>query len=234
MISTCAQTKTRSSTSVTPPSPNRPGQRVRDRRPRLRPLVQAERDPRRVPEQQRRDDPGDQGEDQVGLAQVAALEARRPLDLADRHGADHADQHEHGEHVDHQREPALVPEPRQRGVAANGADHRDHDRGEEDQEAPEDRGVDQARHEALEQLLLAEHDHGLVLDPLRHVVEALDRLAEPHEVHEQLRAAAEQRARHREHRGERERSERDVYEDCAFLSSAVIAGTISARSPITA
>ena len=38
----------------------------------------------------------------------------------------------------------------------------------------------------------------------------------------------------REHRGERERSERYVYEDCAFLSSAVIAGTISVRSPITA
>ena len=94
--------------------------------------------------------------------------------------------------------------------------------------------MDQAGHEALEQLPLAEHDHGLVLDPLGYVVEALDRLAEPHEIHEQLRAAPEQRAGHREQRGERERSERNVYEDWAFLSSAVIAGTISARSPITA
>ena len=89
-------------------------------------------------------------------------------------------------------------------------------------------------HEPLEQLLLPEHDHGLVPDALRHVVEALDRLAEPDEVHEQLRAAREQHAGDRERRGERERSERYVYEDCAFLSSAVIAGTISARSPITA
>ena len=56
MISTCAHTKTRSSTSVTPPSPNRPGQRVRHRRPARGPLVEAERDPRRVPQQQRRDD----------------------------------------------------------------------------------------------------------------------------------------------------------------------------------
>ncbi len=165
---------------------------------------------------------------------MAALEARRALDLADRHGPDHAHQHEHGEHVHHQREPALVAEPRQRGVAAHGADHRDQDRGEEHQEAPEDGGVDQARHEALEQLPLAEHDHGLVPDPLRHVVEAIDRLAEPHEVHEQLRAAAEQRAADRQHGGERERSQRYAYEDCAFLSSAVIAGTISVRSPITA
>ena len=94
--------------------------------------------------------------------------------------------------------------------------------------------MDQAGHEPLEQLPLAEHDHGLVLDSLRHVVEALDGLAEPDQVHEQLRAAAEQRAADRQHRGERERSERDVYEDCAFLSSAVMAGTISARSPITA
>jgi hypothetical protein len=210
------------------------GQRVGDGGPGRSPLVQTERDPRRVPEQQRRDDPRDQREDQVGLAEVAALEAGGSLDLADREGADHADEHQHGEHVHHQGEPALVAEPGQRGVAAYGADHRDQDRGEEDEEAPEDRSVDQARHETLEQLLLAEHDQGLVLDALRNIVEALDRLAQPHQVHEQLRAAAEQRAADREHRGERERSEHDVYEDCAFLSSAVIAGTISARSPITA
>ena len=87
------------------------------------------------------------------------------------------------------------------------ADHRDHDRGEEDEEAPEDRGVDQAGHEPLEQLPLAEHDHGLVLDALGHVAEAVDRLAEPDEVDEQLRPPREQRAADGEQRGERERSE---------------------------
>ncbi len=234
MIRTWAQTKARSSTSVAPPSPKRPESASETGDQRRRPLVQAERDPRRVPEQQRRDDPGDEREDQVGLAEVAALEARRPLDLADHDRADHADEHQHREHVHHQSEPALVTEPRQRGVAADRADHRDHDRREEDEEAPKDRGVDKPRHEPLEQLLLAEHDHGLVLHPLRDVVEALDRLAQLDQVHEQLRAAAEQRAAYRQQRGERERSERYVYEDCAFLSSAVIAGTISARSPITA
>ena len=127
-----------------------------------------------------------------------------------------------------------MAEPRQRRVLVDGADHRDHDRREEDEEAPEDGGVDEAGHEALKQLPLAEHDHGLVADALRHVVEALDRLAEPDERDEQLRAAVEERAADREERGERERSKRDVYEDRAFLSSAVIAGTTSARSPITA
>jgi hypothetical protein len=119
-------------------------------------------------------------------------------------------------------------------VLVDRADHRDHDRGEQDEEAPEDRGVDQARDQPLEQLPLAEHDHGLVLDALWHVVEALDRLAEPDQPYQQPGAAGEERAADGERSGERERSGRDVYEDCAFLSSAVIAGTTSARSPMTA
>jgi hypothetical protein len=73
--------------------------------------------------------------------------------------------------------------------------------------------VDEARHEPLEQLPLAEDDHGLVFDALGQVVEALDRLAEPDQRDEQLRAAGEERAGDGEQRGERERSDRDVYED---------------------
>ena len=84
------------------------------------------------------------------------------------------------------------------------ADHRDHDRGEEDEEAPEDRGVDQAGHEPLEELPLAEHDHGLVLDALGHVAEAVHRLAEPDEIDEQLCPPRKQRAADGEQRGERE------------------------------
>ena len=209
-------------------------QRIGDRRPRCGPLVEAERDPRRVPEQQRGHDPGDQGQDQVGLAQVTALEARRALDLADHHRADHAGQHQHGEEVDHQRKPALVPEPGQRGLAVHGSDHRDHDRGEEDEEAPEDRRVDQPRHQPLQQLALPEHDRRLVAHALGHVVEALGRLAEPDQVHEQLGPAGEQEAADRQQGGKRQRSRQDVYAGRAFLSSALIAGTISLRSPITA
>ena len=210
------------------------GEGVGHRRPARRPLVQAERDPAGVPQQERRDDPGDHGQDQVGLAEVAALEARRALELADRQRGDHPGQDEHGEDVHQQREPALVAEPRQRGLAVHRADHRHDDRGEEDEEAPEDRGVHQARAEPLEELALAEHDHRLVAGAARQVVEARRRLAHPHQVHEQLGPAGEQHAGHRQRRGERERSHQRVYCDRALRSSAVIAGTISVRSPITA
>ena len=234
MIRTCAHTKTRSRTFVTVPSPNKPGERVRHRRRARRPLVQVERDPRRVPEQQRRHDPGDQRQDQVGLAEVAALEARRALHLADQRRADHAGEHQHGEHVDQQREPALMPEPGQRRVAVDRADQRDQDRREQDEEAPEDRRVDQPRHEPLEQLALAEDDLGLVARSARQIVEAIGRLAHPHEADEQPRPAREQGAADREGRSEGKRSGQHVYGVRAFLSSAVIAGTISVRSPITA
>jgi hypothetical protein len=233
MIATCAHTKTLERLRHAAAA-EQPAQQVRHRRPALRPLVQPEGDARGVPEEQRRDDARDQGQDQIRLAEMAALEASRSLHLADQDRADHAHEHHHGEHVDHQREPALVPEPGERGLAVHGADHRDHDRGEEDEEAPEDRCVDQARYEPLEQLPLAEHDHGLVLDALGHVAEAVHRLAEPHQIDEQLGPPREQRAADGEQRGERDSADGDVYEDCTFLSSSVIAGTISARSPITA
>ncbi len=126
-----------------------------------------------------------------------------------------------------------MPEPRKRRVAVDGADHRDHDRREQDEEAPEDGRVDEARHEALEELPLAEHDLGLVLHALRHLAAALDRLAEPYEVGEQLGAAPEEIAADGQRRGERERTG-EHYPTRAFRSSAVIAGTISVRSPITA
>jgi hypothetical protein len=94
--------------------------------------------------------------------------------------------------------------------------------------------VHQPRPEPLQELALAEDDLGLVADAARKVVEALGGLAELEEVEEQLGPAREQRAADRESGGESERSDRDVYGERTFLSSAVIAGTISVRSPITA
>src|SRR5215216_6597987 len=225
MISTCAQTKTRSSTFVTPPSPNSS------------------------------DSASDTGDEPAGHsfrpsairdacqsssvvtipAIIARIRSASPRWLpSNRAGRDHPDQHEHRKDVDQQREPALVPEPRQRRLAVDRADHRHEDRREQHEEAPEDRRVHQPRAEPLEQLALPEHDLRLVAHALRDVVEALDRLAEPDQVDEQLRAAGEQVAADRKRRRERERSEQDVYVERAFLSSAVIAGTISVRSPITA
>ena len=94
--------------------------------------------------------------------------------------------------------------------------------------------MDQAGTEPLQQLALAEHDLGLVAGAPRQVVEARRGLAHAHQPDEQLRAAGEQGARDREGRCERERSGQDGYGARAFRSSAVIAGTISVRSPITA
>ncbi len=191
MISTCAQTKTRSSTSVTPPSPNRP------------------------------DSASDTGDEDAGhsfrpsairdacqsssVVTIPAISARirsasprwlpskragrwtlriitAPITPASTITANTS--------TIRANQPCS-PSHGSVALPVHRADHRDHDRGEEDEEAPEDRRVDQAGHEPLEQLPLAEHDHGLVLDALRHVVEALDRLAEPHEIHEQLRAASQ-------------------------------------------
>jgi hypothetical protein len=80
--------------------------------------------------------------------------------------------------------------------------------------------VDEAGHEPLKQLLLPEHDHGLVLDPLRHVAEAIDGLAELDEIDEQLCPSREQRAGDGEERRQRERSERDVYGSALPLTTA--------------
>jgi hypothetical protein len=101
-------------------------------------------------------------------------------------------------------------------VLVDRADHRDDDRGEENEEAPEDGGVDEPGNDALKQLPLAEHDHGLVPDPLRNVLEALDGLAEPDQRDEQAGAAVEEGAADGKERGERERPGRDVYETSAF------------------
>ena len=94
--------------------------------------------------------------------------------------------------------------------------------------------MDQPGNEALKKLALAEDYHRLVAGPPRKIVEAFGGLAEPDEVGEELGAAAEQKATHRESRGEGDRSDHHVYGPPAFLSSAVTAGTISVRSPITA
>jgi hypothetical protein len=94
--------------------------------------------------------------------------------------------------------------------------------------------VHQARAEALEQLALAQHDLCLVACAARHVAGAVDRLAELEQADEQPRAAREEAAADGERRRERQRSGYDVYDARVLLSSAVIAGTISVRSPITA
>jgi hypothetical protein len=106
-------------------------------------------------------------------------------------------------------------------VLVDRADHGDDDGREQDEEAPEDRRVDRARDDPLKQLLLTEHDDGLVLDALRGIAEAVDGLAEPDEVNQELGSAGEQEAADGERSGEGKRSRGDVYGSRAFPRSAI-------------
>ena len=111
-------------------------------------------------------------------------------------------------------------------------DHRERDRREEHDEGPEDEGVHQARDEPLQQLALAEHDDRLLAQAVGHVVAALDagRLAHPDEPRQQQHAAGEEDAGDGDGGGQREAGDHPL----TRRSSAVIAGTISSTSPITA
>ncbi len=208
-------------------------EQVRDGRPVARPLVQTEGDSGGVPEQQADHDRRDQREDQVGLAEMAAVEATRALDLADPDGGEHAAEHEDAEDVDEQRVPPLVAEPREGRVPIDDPDHRDHDRRPEHEEAPEDEGVHQPRPEAGEQLALAEDDRDLVARPLRRRAAAVGRLRATDERDQLDDAAAEERAAEPDRRGEQDGGDRRAYAPRTLLSSAEIAGTTSCRSPIT-
>ena len=183
-----------------------------------------------MPEEERGDDARDQGEDEVRLAQVTALETSRSLDLADDEGGDHTDEHQQREHVDQKGVPTLRAKPRQRRARVDRAGHGDDDCGEEDEEAPEDGGVHQAGEQPLQQLALADHDSRLCACSGRHVVEARRRLAGSQKPVEGPGAAAEERARNRERQGQGG-CLRDVH--VRLRISAVIAGTTSFRSPVT-
>jgi hypothetical protein len=89
--------------------------------------------------------------------------------------------------------------------------------------------VHRAGKQPLEELALPEDDHRLVANADGNVVEPLDRLARVDQPPQEERAPREQRPRDDEQRGERDRAY-----SRAFFSSAVIAGTISCRFPITA
>ena len=187
-----------------------------------------------MPQQQRHGDHRDHPEDQVRLAEVAALESAGALHLANPQRRDHAHEHEHGEDVDEQRVPAPVAEPRKGGTLVDHADQGDEDRRREHEEAPEDERVHQPRTEPLEELALTEDDRRLVTRPARHVAGATDRLGAAHEPDEQARAACEQGSARREGDGEEDGGDGRDYLLLAFLISAEIAGTTSWRSPITA
>ena len=150
-----------------------------------------------MPEEERRHDPDDEREDQIRLAEVAPFEAARALHLADEERRRHADEHEDDEHVDEERVPPLALEPAERRsggkrrLTIDDREERHEDRGEENEEAPEDEGVHETRDDALQELALTEHDRRLVPDPYGEVGYARDRLARPDEPREEDGTPAE-------------------------------------------
>jgi hypothetical protein len=134
-----------------------------------------------MPAEERQDDEPDQEQDEVGLAEVRAVEAARLDDLADPERDRNPGEHGEDEDVDHRHVPPLATEPREGPVTVDRADPRHHDRREQDEEPPEDQCVHHARHEPLEELALAEHDRRLVLDAVRDVVGAVERPRRPNE-----------------------------------------------------
>ncbi len=125
----------------------------------------------------------------------------------------------------------MLAEPRQSRVLVDHADHRDGDGREQDDEAPEDRGVHEAGEQALQQLALADDDHSLSPCAAWQVVEPLHRLAHAHQPVQEDRTAREQRDRDDKDNGEDRRGDR-VH--LSLRTSAEMAGTISLRSPTTA
>jgi hypothetical protein len=92
----------------------------------------------------------------------------------------------------------------------------------------------QSGDESLKQLPLSEHDHRFVAQALGKVVDAVCGGAQADEPEEQERAACEQGAGDSDCCGERQGAGEPLYPALDFLISAVIAGTISCRSPMTA
>src|SRR5882762_1591038 len=161
---------------------------------------------------------------------MAAHKALWTLHLADEEGGDDAGQHQHREQVDQKGKPSLLAEPRQRRVRIDRPDHRDDDGGEQDEEAPEDRGMHQTGHESVEQLALPDDYDRLLPGALRYVVEPGSGLAASDEADQAKRTTAEQCAG--DHKGGRQRKGWDQVHLCLRIS-AEIAGTISFRSPAT-
>ena len=182
-----------------------------------------------MPEEQGGDDAGDHEEDEVGLAEVRPAEPLGPDDLPDREGCRHSREHEHAEDVREPAEPPLTTEPRQLVAPIDRGDHRHQDRRQQDEEAPEDERVHQAGNEPLQQFPLREHDLELRACLASRVLPAVVRDGALDEAVEEDASPPRAQAGPRHQRDEGERAYARTR-----LSSALIAGTTSCRSPITA
>src|SRR5581483_7928695 len=169
-------------------------------------------------------DRSDQREDEVRLTEMRPGEPRRPHDLADDDRGRDAGEHEHGKDVG----DVAIPERRVLS-SARDVDRGEDDRREEDDEAPEDERVHEPRHEPLEELALAEDDLRLGGHARGHIARPVGRPRACDDPRQEERTAREDPAG-----DEDERREPDRAYPRTLRSSALIAGTTSCRSPITA
>ena len=112
---------------------------------------------------------------------MAADEAVGALEQPDADRDRDPDQDAGREHVLDQAQPVGAADQGQLEGRIDQLAHDLEDRGEQDQEPPEDQRVHQAGERALEQLALAEDLDAFTRDPARDVAAPLDRAAEPHE-----------------------------------------------------
>jgi hypothetical protein len=103
------------------------------------------------------------------------------LDLTDGEGHEDADHDQEGEQVLEKPEPSAAADQRQGEIRLHCLPHGFDDRGQKDQEAPEDERVHHPGQEALEQLSLAEHHGHLALQPHRYVPRSIDGPAQTHQ-----------------------------------------------------
>ena len=120
-------------------------------------------------QEQRDDDQEDEAEDPVGLPPVAADEAFGALEQPDADRDRDPDQDAGREHVLDQPQPVGAADQRQLERRIDQLAHDLEDRGEQDQEPPEDQRVHQAGERALEELALAEDLDAFTGDPARDV-----------------------------------------------------------------
>ena len=162
--------------------------------------------------------------------------ARAAATLRITTAATHAGQHEHGEDVGEQREPALVAEPRERGVAVDRA------RSSPSRSSGTGRGSPRRSTRAsgpAPSRCSSLRWPSTIVASLRSRAAARRRSARPacrmpHQADEAAAPGA-RTGRRRRRAAPRARARRPGRHAArAFRSSAVIAGTISCRSPITA
>jgi hypothetical protein len=167
------------------------------RGPRGRRLRNPAGDLHRVQADEGEDHRQDHQQDEVGLLEVAAFEPLVPAELAEEDGHLYSDDHQHGQDVLAQAEPAGSSDERDgEPWPEHDLPEGFHDRGEQDDEPPEDEGVHEPRAETLQELPLPQDHRGLELHPLGEVLQSTLGATEANQAVEEVGPLEEQAPGH--------------------------------------